>query len=106
MSAEGDDDGFILHRQHRRQSKSKGLNGKDGFFRPWNQVVGEILERYETIPKRFDGKFLTKDQISNIKSIFCGEILAYAHESILKLIDKRPQTSWEAQEVARKRKAA
>ena len=85
---------------------SKGLYGKDGSFRPWNQVVGEILERHETIPKRYGGKFLTRDQLSKLEGIFRGEIAAYLHETMLKLIDNRLHTAWEAQEVDRKRKAA
>ncbi|MEE7460669.1 hypothetical protein MFUR16E_04645 [Methylobacterium fujisawaense] len=85
---------------------SKGLNDENGFFRPWNQVVGEILERHETIPKRYGGKFLTKDQIEKLERIYRGEIAAHLHERMLKNIDDRLRTAWKAREADPKRKAA
>ncbi|MGU3387227.1 hypothetical protein ACLBYG_22145 [Methylobacterium sp. D53M] len=85
---------------------SKGLNDEDGVFRPWNQVVGEILERHETIPKRYGGKFLTKEQVQKLERIYRGEIAAHDHEQMLKNIDDRLRMAWKAQEADPRRKAA
>lgn len=69
-------------------------------------MAEEILERHRTVGKRYGGKFLLPHQIELLERIRGGLEQGHVHEGMLKIIDDRMRTAFDAWQAEKKGRAA